>query len=95
MNLLEQLLGYPPPEPIKAPRPRRKQVFFAGSKAKWRAVMIGKKLSTTAIAEAMGYTLEGTIASLKRMAKRGEVCRCGKEQKETPGRPGTLWKWVE
>lgn len=95
MNFIEQLLSpisLPPSPPAK---PRRKQVSFAGSKAKWRAVMIGKKLSTTAIAEAMGYTLEGTIASLKRMAKRGEVRRCGKERKEIPGRPGTLWKWVE
>lgn len=95
MNLLDQLLGFPLPEPVKIPKPRRKQVFFAGSKAKWRAVMLGKKLSTTAIAEAMGYTLEGTSASLGRMARRGEVCRCGKERKNTPGRPGTLWWWVE
>ena len=95
MNFLEQLLSPITAVPEPSPKPRRKQVFFAGSKAKWRAVMLGKKLSTTAIAEAMGYTLEGTSASLKRMANRGEVRRCGKERKETPGRPGTLWKWVE
>jgi len=95
MSILDQLLSCIAPIKAKVQKPRRKQVFFAGSKAKWRAVMLGKKLSTTAIAEAMGYTLEGTSASLRRMAKRGEVRRCGKERKETPGRPGTLWKWVE
>lgn len=75
-------------------RRSRTPVKFKGSRARYKALMINKLLSTQEIAEGMGYTNEGTWASLHRMVEQGLVRKMGSQNNGLPGRPRTMWKWV-